>query len=94
MLTIHRDTEQLARLVAARSGTTPEDVVRSAVEERAFAIGLVPPRKGNASDLNPATKADLIAGMEAIAARSASRPIADPRSIDEIIGYDDVGLPR
>jgi hypothetical protein len=32
--------------------------------------------------------------MEAIAARSAARPIADPRSADEIIGYDDFGLPR
>jgi len=32
--------------------------------------------------------------MEAIAVRSAARPMADPRSIDEIIGYDDFGLPR
>jgi hypothetical protein len=39
------------------------------------------------------TKDELIARMEVIAARSASRP-ADPRSIDEIIGYDDFGLPR
>jgi hypothetical protein len=37
---------------------------------------------------------ELIARMEAIAVRSASRPVVDPRSIDEIIGYDDFGLPR
>jgi antitoxin VapB len=40
------------------------------------------------------SKAALIAEMEAIAARSAARPTADPRSIDEIIGYDDFGMPR
>jgi hypothetical protein len=40
------------------------------------------------------TKDELIAGMEAIAARSAARPMADLRSPDEIIGYDDFGLPR
>jgi len=40
------------------------------------------------------TRDELIAGMEAIAARSAARPVVDPRSIDEIIGYDDFGLPR
>jgi hypothetical protein len=32
--------------------------------------------------------------MEDIAARSAARPMAYPRSIDEIIGYDDFDLPR
>jgi hypothetical protein len=40
------------------------------------------------------TKAELIAEMEEIAARCAARPIADPRSIDEIIGYDDFGMSR
>jgi hypothetical protein len=40
------------------------------------------------------SKDELIARMEAIAIRSAARPMADPRSIDEIIGYDDFGLPR
>jgi hypothetical protein len=38
--------------------------------------------------------AELIAAMEEIAVRSATRPIVDPRSVDEIIGYDDLGLPR
>ncbi len=40
------------------------------------------------------TKDELIASMEEIASRSAARPTVDPRSIDEIIGYDDFGLPR
>jgi hypothetical protein len=40
------------------------------------------------------TRSELIARMEAIALRSAARPMADPGSIDEIIGYDDFVLPR
>jgi antitoxin VapB len=40
------------------------------------------------------TKDELIAGMEEIAAPSAARPPVDPRSPDEIIGYNDFGLPR
>lgn len=36
----------------------------------------------------------MIAGMEAISARCAARPVVDPRSAEEIIGYDDFGLPR
>ena len=40
------------------------------------------------------TREQLIAGMEEIATRSAARPAVDPRSPDEIIGYDDFGLPR
>jgi hypothetical protein len=32
--------------------------------------------------------------MEEIAAGSAARPLVDARSPDEIIGYDDFGLPR
>jgi hypothetical protein len=42
----------------------------------------------------PMTKEELIERMEEISARSAARPIADPRSINEIIDYDDHGVPR
>jgi antitoxin VapB len=40
------------------------------------------------------TKEQLFAAMEEIAVRSAARPLVDSRSRDEIIGYDDFGLPR
>jgi hypothetical protein len=32
--------------------------------------------------------------MLEISERSAARPVLDPREPDEIIGYDDAGLPR
>jgi antitoxin VapB len=39
MLNLPVETEQLARLVAIKSGKTPEDVIREAVERSAEAIG-------------------------------------------------------
>jgi hypothetical protein len=32
--------------------------------------------------------------IRAIAARCSKRPVIDPRSADEIIGYDEFGVPR
>ena len=39
------------------------------------------------------SREELIAGMKTIADRSAARPILDARSADEILGYDEHGLP-
>jgi hypothetical protein len=32
--------------------------------------------------------------IRAIAARCSNRPVIDPRSADDIIGYDEFGVPR
>lgn len=40
MLQLTRDTEQLARRVAARVGRKPEDVIHAAIEREAKALGL------------------------------------------------------
>lgn len=85
MLTIPPETEQLARLVAVKSGQTPEDVVRDAVARQAQNVGVFPRRQARRIDL---------AKVEAIARRSASRPVLDPRTPDEIIGYDEFGIPK
>ena len=42
MLNLPRETEQLARLVALKSGKAPEDVVRQAIEDHAAAQGFCP----------------------------------------------------
>jgi antitoxin VapB len=91
MLDLSHETEALIRANAARTGRTPDELLREALARS----GDVLPWR-NSAKLPPAslTRDELIAGMEEIAARSAARPIADPRSIDEIIGYDDFGLPR
>lgn len=75
MLNIPKETEQLARCVAAKSGTTPEEVVREAVGRQARAIGIVPERQARPVDL---------AKIDAITRRSASRPLLDRRSARDI----------
>ena len=52
MLNLPRETEQLARLVALKSGKAPEDVVRQAIEDHAAARGLLPPRARKPIDMN------------------------------------------
>jgi hypothetical protein len=42
MITLLPKTEQLARLVATRSGITPEQVLKDAVEARARELGVTP----------------------------------------------------
>jgi antitoxin VapB len=91
MLEMSHDTEALVRAKAASVGLTPDEVVRAALSR----VGDVLPWRSLARPRPPAeTKDDLIAGMEEIAVRSAARGVLDPRSPDEIIGYDDFGLPR
>jgi len=91
MIDLSQETEALVKAKATSTGLTPNEIVRAAVAS----TGDILPWRSPARPLPPAeTKEQLIAGMEEIAARSAARPVVDPRSADEIIGYDDFGLPR
>ena len=91
MVDLSQETETLIAAKAARTGRTPDEIVRDAL----MATGSVLPWRNSAKPLPEAmSKAAWITEMEEIAARSAARPTTDPRSIDEIIGYDDFGLPR
>jgi hypothetical protein len=87
MIGISRDVEALLIERAAEVGINPEAFVRMLVS-RPSLRGLAAPR----TDMR--TKAELIAGMEAIAAQSVSRPSLDKSTRDEIIGYDEFGIPR
>jgi hypothetical protein len=91
MIDFSKDVEALIKAKAARMGKTPDEFLREALAR--VGEGL-PWRSAATSPPANLTKDDLIARMEAIAARSAARPAFDPRSIDEIIGYDGFGLPR
>ena len=91
MLSLSQETEAIIRARADRTGRTPDEVVR---EGLARTGDVLPWRSSAAPPPASPTREQLIAEMEKIAVRSASRPISDPRSIDEIIGYDDFGLPR
>jgi antitoxin VapB len=88
MISVAPETEQLARLVAEHSGTTPERVLKEAVEARAREMGITP--TGNH---RPSGRPSLDR-MMAISERFAAYPVLDSRSPDEIIGYDEFGVPH
>lgn len=74
--------EALARKVAARAGENMTEAVIHSLEERLARLQ------------TSGEKAALIRKIKAIARRCSSRPTLDTRSADEIIGYDEIGLPR
>lgn len=75
MLHLSRDTEQLARRVAARVGREPEDIIRTALEREAKALGV---------DDEPVRKRMTAAEMLAVGRKVAAMPVLDPRSPKEI----------
>jgi antitoxin VapB len=87
-MTLHipAEAEQLARLAALRTGKTPEQIVREAIEARAIEAGVdIAPRRR--------TPEEIERRINEIAARSAALPLLDTRGEDEILGYNETGLP-
>lgn len=74
--------EELARKVAARTGENMTEAVIHSLEERLARLQ------------TPDEKAALLRRIKEIALRCSARPALDTRSADEIIGYDEIGLPR
>ena len=91
MVTLSPETEEILRDQAARTGRTPDEILREALSRTAEVL---PWRSFAERPAENLSRDELIAAMEAIAVRSAARPVVDSRSIDEIIGYDGFGLPR
>jgi len=75
------DTDRLARELAEVTGETLTAAVATALRERLERIRERPSGQ------------DLAAELDAIAARSAALPVLDERSGEEILGYDERGLP-
>lgn len=75
-------TDDLARQLAAETGESITMAIRIALEER---LARIRARKRS----NVGTD-ELVA----IIARGRARPTVDNRPADEILGYDDHGLPR
>ena len=78
----HPDADRLARQLAAKTGETLTEAVLNALRERLS--------REEARRRAPS----LHRGLEAIRKRCSSLPVLDSRSADEILGYDDHGLPR
>ena len=77
MLQLSKDTEILARRVAILSGREPEDLIRSALEREAKALGI-------ADDPEPKRRRPTVEEILEFGKRAAKRPILDHRSPKEI----------
>lgn len=76
------ETERLAERVVSLTRETKTGAVTQALRERLERLERVPARPRLADQL------------DAIARHAAGLPLLDPRSADEILGYDADGVPR
>jgi antitoxin VapB len=75
------ETERLAEALARETGETKTEAVTKALRDRLTRLRRQ--RGGRA----------LADELEEIARRCAALPVIDPRAPDEILGYDETGLP-
>lgn len=76
------ETDRLARALAAATGESITEAIRRALEERLK-------RETRASAEYP-----VLAAAKRVQERLARLPILDHRSAEELLGYDEHGLPR
>jgi antitoxin VapB len=79
MITLPPETEELARLVATRSGKTLEDVLKEGVEMEARIAGVA------IAERSAPRKPAQVDRAREIAKRIASRPLLDPRPPRDIL---------
>ena len=84
MIVMPSDTEVLVRTLATRRGTTPEAIVREAVEAQARLEGVT---------VVVRRKPDL-RKLREISDHAAALPVYDHREPDEILGYNEDGVPE
>lgn len=78
------EAEAKIRELAARTGETLTDAIERAVEERLARLEPASPRKGR---VDRKKLAEVLAYFDSL-------PVVDPRTPDEIIGYDENGVPK
>jgi antitoxin VapB len=78
----HPEVEELAETLARLTGETKTEAVRRALRDR---LGRL--RRERA-------KRRLADELDAIAQGCAALPVLDRRPVDEILGYDEHGVPR
>ena len=76
------DTEQLARQVAEATGETITEAIQKSLQERMKRIH------------RQRRQRHVEARLEDIIKRLRALPVLDKRSADEIVGYDEHGIPR
>jgi antitoxin VapB len=75
------DTDRLARDLSRATGESLTEAIRRALEERLA-------RETRRRDRR------LVAEVRRIQERVARLPVLDPRPADQLLGYDEHGLPR
>jgi antitoxin VapB len=78
----HPEADRLARELAAKTGESLTDAIITALRERL--------RREQGRTRGPRLREEI----RAIRKRCAALPVKDHRSPDEILGYDDTGMPR
>ena len=81
------ETERLARRVAKARGQPLSTIVRDAIQASARETGLLVAKPNRLSTAQKRQR------LLQISERSAARPLLDPRTPDEIRGYDERRLP-
>jgi len=76
------ETEKLAEALAKLTGETKTEAVTKALRDRLARVR------------RERSQRRLAAELDAIARHCSALPVLDPRSSDEIIGYDERGMPR
>ena len=76
------EAERLASELAQTTGETQAEAVTKALRDRLLRV-----RRARGSS-------DLIADLEKIADHCSNLPVIDPRTPEEILGYDEAGLPH
>jgi antitoxin VapB len=76
------ETERLAKTLAQRTGESITTATKRAIEERLLRLG------------DHSKKADLLDDMAAIRRRWSEMQVLDDRPPEDLLGYDDDGLPR
>jgi antitoxin VapB len=77
-----KQAEELAGALAQLTGETKTEAVTQALRERIERV-----RRAR-------SKRRLADELDSIALHCAALPVQDPRSADEILGYDECGIPR
>jgi antitoxin VapB len=77
-------TEKKIRKLAKRAGETMTTAIDRAVDERLAKLG---PERRVKGRLDRKKVAEILAYFDSL-------PVDDPRSPDEIIGYDEYGVPK
>ncbi len=81
------DAEILASKVANKRGISFEQAVEEAIAESARKAGIL-------DESAKRSKEEIIRQLDELSREFAALPVLDTRSIDEIIGYDEFGVPR